>query len=97
MMMKTVVAAIVLSLAAAPALAKKPWHRAPDPAQACTDNWPSRSLLETLFSNGPAPQANGCSPAVYNGSEYVGQDPDPNVRLQLRRDPDIEGFHYGKP
>ena len=34
-----------------------------------------------------APQPNGCSPAVYNYGKFVGQDPDPNIRFQLNRDP----------
>jgi len=34
-----------------------------------------------------APQPNGCAPPVYNYGKYVGQDPDPNIRFQLLRDP----------
>jgi len=49
--------------------------------------------METLFSAGPTPQANGCAPAVYNGGRFIGQDPDPNVRLQMLRDADNEGYH----
>jgi hypothetical protein len=33
------------------------------------------------------PQPNGCAPPVYAYGKYVGQDPDPNIRLQLLRDP----------
>lgn len=40
-----------------------------------------------LFPGGPQPQANGCSPAVYRYGKYIGQDPDPNIRFQLQRDP----------
>lgn len=36
---------------------------------------------------GPAPQPNGCAPAVYQYGKYIGQDPDPNIRQQLLRDP----------
>jgi len=36
---------------------------------------------------GPAPQPNGCSPPVYQYGRFVGQDPDPNIRFQLLRDP----------
>jgi hypothetical protein len=39
-----------------------------------------------IFTN-PAPQPNGCSPAVYEYGKYVGQDPDPFIRQELRRDP----------
>jgi hypothetical protein len=59
----------------------------------CVDNYLHRSLLGMLFSTGPEPQANGCAPPVYSGGRFIGQDPDPNVRLQLRRDPDNEGYH----
>ena len=40
------------------------------------------------------PRANGCAPAVYGYGEYIGQDPDPNIRLQLLRDPE-SGYAYG--
>jgi hypothetical protein len=34
------------------------------------------------------PKRNGCAPPVYSsGNNYVGQDPDPNIRFQLLRDP----------
>jgi hypothetical protein len=33
---------------------------------------------------------------VFERGEYVGQDPDPNVRLQLRRNPD-NGYTYRGP
>jgi hypothetical protein len=36
----------------------------------------------------PDPQPNGCAPPVYDAGRYLGQDPDPNIRHQLRRDPD---------
>jgi hypothetical protein len=36
----------------------------------------------------PAPQPNGCAPPVFDSSgKFVGQDPDPNIRAQLSRDP----------
>jgi hypothetical protein len=40
-----------------------------------------------LFGGGPPPGPNGCAPAVYQYGRYVGQDPDPFIRLQLMRDP----------
>ncbi len=43
-----------------------------------------------LLPGNARPDANGCAPPVYaNGSRtsYVGQDPDPNIRAGLRRDP----------
>ncbi len=42
----------------------------------------------------PAPQPNGCSPAVYNYGRYVGQDPDPFIRQQLMRDPQTGYSHF---
>jgi hypothetical protein len=39
-----------------------------------------------IFTN-PRPQPNGCAPAVFYGGEYIGQDPDPNIRSQLKRQP----------
>jgi hypothetical protein len=43
----------------------------------------------------PAPQPNGCSPVVYQHNNYVGQDPDANIRFQLRRDPQ-SGYSSGQ-
>jgi hypothetical protein len=43
------------------------------------------------FFNNPKPQPNGCAQPVYSYGEYVGQDPDPNVRLNLLRDP-VTGY-----
>jgi hypothetical protein len=91
MTLKTIVAAVALIAAAAPAFAQKPRHAAP--AQCVTARQPF-TLLDTIFSTGPAPQANGCAPAVYDGGRFVGQDPDPNVRLELRRNPDNEGYYW---
>jgi len=33
-------------------------------------------------------------PLYYNGGEYLGDDPDPNIRFQLWRD---LGAHFGSP
>ena len=87
---KTIVAAVALALAATPALAQKSRHRAP---AGCVDTRSHFSFVEMIFSTGPAPQANGCAPAVYSGGRFVGQDPDPNIRLQLRRNPEMEGYY----
>ena len=40
-----------------------------------------------LLPGHPEPQPNGCSPPIYAYGKYVGQDPDPNIRFQLLRDP----------
>jgi len=83
-------AALAVVLGVAPALAQPRHSVTPN----CVNNYPQRSILGTLFSTGPAPQGNGCAPAVYsNGGRFIGQDPDPNVRLQLLRDADNEGYH----
>lgn len=39
------------------------------------------------FWTNPRPQPNGCAPPVFAYGEYVGQDPDPNIRSQLEREP----------
>ena len=33
------------------------------------------------------PQANGCALAVHVNGKFIGQDPDPNIRHQLLREP----------
>jgi hypothetical protein len=77
-----VVTIAVLGLIATdPALARsrhkaKP-HCAAQPLQFSWTGW--------LFN--PPPQPNGCSPPVYAYGQFVGQDPDPNIRAQLKRDP----------
>jgi hypothetical protein len=76
--------AAVALVAINPALARKRHHRAAVPPQ-CQDR-PYAFSLGGLLTNG-APQPNGCAPAVHEYGYYVGQDPDPNIRLQLLRDP----------
>ncbi|HZT25506.1 MAG TPA: hypothetical protein VFA57_07365 [Pseudolabrys sp.] len=85
--MKTAVivaGAVALALAAVnPALARSK-HRGP--AARCVDR-PYEFSWRSLLPGQPAPQPNGCAPPVYQYGQYVGQDPDPNIRFQLRRDP----------
>ena len=76
-------------LAAGPALAR-PNHAKQKVARACAER-PRTSTFGGIFFN-PAPQPNGCAPAVYARGRYVGQDPDPFIRSQLLRDPDT-GYH----
>ena len=52
----------------------------------------AQQLSWGFLTSGAAPQWNGCSPPIYDNGTFVGQDPDPNVRATLRRDPD-EGYH----
>ena len=75
--------AAVALVASNPALARKR-HRVAVPRQ-CVDR-PYAFSWGGLLTNG-APQPNGCAPAVYQYGYYVGQDPDPNIRMQLLRDP----------
>ncbi len=58
---------------------------------ACVDR-PTPFSWNAFFFNGK-PQPNGCAPAVVDYGQYVGQDPDANVLLQLRRDPN-NGYTY---
>ena len=54
-------------------------------ARVCVDRPQTFSFLGIITN--PTPQPNGCSPPVYQYGRYVGQDPDPFIRQQLRRDP----------
>jgi hypothetical protein len=76
------IAAVAL-VAADPALARKRHKPAPRPQCAAG---PYQFTWEGLWFNG-RPLPNGCSPAVHQFGEYIGQDPDPNIRFQLQRDP----------
>jgi hypothetical protein len=78
----------VLALAATdPALARSR-HK----AVRCIDR-PANASLEGLLLNGP-PRPNGCAPAVHEYGRYIGQDPDANIRAQLRRDPQTGYTQY---
>jgi hypothetical protein len=72
----------VALLAADPALARQ--RHAPPPPQ-CVDRPVEFSWLGVLLNG--RPQANGCAPAVNAYGYYIGQDPDPNIRFQLQRQP----------
>jgi len=74
-------AALVI-VAADPALART---KAKTRSQ-CVDR-PQDFSWNFLIPGQRAPQPNGCAPPVYNYGKYIGQDPDPNIRLQLMRDP----------
>jgi hypothetical protein len=52
----------------------------------CT-NPPAEFSWRRLWES-PAPRPNGCSPPVFVDGEFIGQDPDKNIRFQLMRDPD---------
>jgi hypothetical protein len=84
---------IVIALAAAavvvtgPATAASRHHGKRHVAAAACDDRPSRFDWDFLWSEGNVPRANGCAPAVYQNGKFIGQDPDPNVRLELSRNP----------
>ncbi len=84
------VASAVLSVVAAgPALASAKHHHAKNRhAMAHCVDQPVAFSWDFIWTLRPDPQPNGCAPPVYDGSRYLGQDPDPNIRYQLRRDPD---------
>jgi hypothetical protein len=77
------VAIAAVALVANPALARKRHKPAPPPQ--CVDG-PYEFTWGGLLFNG-RPEPNGCAPAVHEYGQYIGQDPDPNIRFQLRRDP----------
>lgn len=68
-------------LATDPALARTRHKAAPH----CIDRHAPFSW-HGFFFNGPQ-GANGCAPPVYEYGHYIGQDPDANIRAQLRREP----------
>jgi hypothetical protein len=82
-----VVCAALGVLAAGPALAKhkRHHHKAYRVSRACADRPLEFSWTGWLLNPGPRP--NDCAPPVFEYGEYIGQDPDPFIRLQLRRDP----------
>jgi hypothetical protein len=69
-------------IAADPALA-----RVKSKARAHCVDQPYSFSWSFLLPGHPGPQPNGCAPPVYAYGKYIGQDPDPNIRFQLLRDP----------
>lgn len=80
------VAAAAVALTGAAAAATQHHGKRHAPPHRCVDR-PYQFSWSFLWSTGNQPRANGCAPAVYQSGRYIGQDPDPNVRLQLMRDP----------
>jgi hypothetical protein len=78
-----VVALAALVVGASPALARGK-HR---PPPQCVDRPYEFSWYNFLPGFGAEPGPNGCAPPVFVGRDFIGQDPDPNIRQQLRRDP----------
>lgn len=82
-----IVAVAALGVVAADAAVAKPRKaKAPPRAAACVDQARPFSW-DFLLPGNHGPQPNGCAPPVYQYGRYIGQDPDPNIRLQLMRDP----------
>jgi len=61
-------------------------------ARAHCDPRPVQFSWSGIWFN-PRPQPNGCAPPVYEFGYYIGQDPDPRIRQQLRQDP-TTGYAY---
>ena len=74
--------AAIAVIAADPALARAK-HKA---VHRCVDG-PYQFSWSFLLPGSPAPQPNGCAPPVYQYGRFIGQDPDRNIRHQLKRDP----------
>lgn len=58
----------------------------------CADT-PAPLSWRRVWFNGK-PQPNGCAPAVIDRGEYIGQDPDLNIRAALRRAPNTGYTQY---
>lgn len=58
----------------------------------CADRPAPFSWRGLVYNTKPRP--NGCAPAVIEYGEFIGQDPDPNVRAALRRDPNAGYTQY---
>jgi hypothetical protein len=78
-------------IASDPALARTK-HKVRVPPQ-CVVDQPATFSLEGLILN-HKPKPNGCSPAVYQYGQYIGQDPDLYIRAYMMRDPDT-GYSGG--
>ncbi len=87
--MKWIVVAVAASVAALGIIAADPaMARAKHHAKARCVDGPKPFSWDFIWTLRPDPQPNGCSPAAYDVGRFVGQDPDRNIRHQLRRDPD---------
>ena len=69
-----------------PISAKAKRHHAAK-ATRCEDRYVTFSW-DFIWALRPDPQPNGCAPPVHDAGRYLGQDLDPNIRHQLRRDPE---------
>jgi hypothetical protein len=61
------------------------------PADAANGKHPKHKKVVVEYSSSASPRCRGddkfpCGPLYYNGGEYLGDDPDPNIRFQIWRD-----------
>jgi len=82
LMVSAIGLAFVLAAATPADAAKARKHRKHTAAHAARVVVNSRYWGQSLFPAGP----------VYHGPDYLGDDPDPNIRFQILRD---LGAHYG--
>lgn len=68
-----------------PALARK-GNKAHVKYARCHDQIGGPTFRGIWFNTEPRP--NGCSPSVHEYGSFIGQDPDPNIRFQLMRQPE---------
>jgi len=81
-LMACIIGLAIVVAAAAPADAAKARKHKKAPRVQTTVHVQGKYRGTNLFPAGP----------VYNGPDYLGDDPDPNIRFQLLRD---LGAHYG--
>ena len=85
--MKTLVATVALAaVIASPAFAQTATRRAP-----AVQQYPSQYDQPYGRAEG-TPRASNQANSVYENGQYLGADPDPNVRLELRRDYEHRDF-----
>jgi hypothetical protein len=82
LMVSAIGLAFVLAAATPADAAKARKHKKHAAAHAAKTTTNSRYWGTDLFPAGP----------IYNGLDYLGDDPDPNIRFQIQRD---LGAHYG--
>jgi hypothetical protein len=80
-------------VAADPALARVKKHYTRHAKVHCVDR-PQNFSWDFIWTLGRDPKPNGCAPPVYAYGRYQGQDPDPFIRQQLKRDPQTGYFPF---
>jgi hypothetical protein len=85
MNIKTIIATAALAaVVASPALAQT--------SRRATSQQPSAQSDQTYGRTEGQPRATNSANDVYDGNRYLGADPDPNVRMQLRLDAEHRDF-----